>query len=239
MSEVARAWTDLLARRDVLILDVETTGLGDSAEVVEIALLDTAGRVVYDAPIMPQGRISKGASDIHGLTRKRLKELGVRPWPEHQTAIAEALGGASVVLAYNLDFDARMVNQTIERYGIPFDPGGRDGRCLMLDYAAWRGEPHEWRAGEYRWHKLQDAYRRECKRIGQQHRALADCRMALELMQAVVIAGDRPVRRNRPSAAECLISEAPSRVDPECLVTAFLLCAAFLIVLACLYLITL
>ena len=94
MSEVARAWTDLLARRDVLILDVETTGLGDSAEVVEIALLDTAGRVVYDAPIMPQGRIPKGASDIHGLTRKRLKELGARPWPEHQAAIAEALGGA-------------------------------------------------------------------------------------------------------------------------------------------------
>lgn len=211
MNGIASDWAGLLDQLDVLIIDVETTGLGDFAEVVEIALLDTAGRVVYDAPIMPQGRIPKGASDIHGLTRKRLKELGARPWPEHQTAIVEALRGVSMLLAYNLDFDARMVNQTIERYGIPFASFASKSRCLMLDYAEWRGIPHKWRKGEYRWHKLADAYRRECKRIGQQHRALDDCRMSLDLMRVVASKGDALAPKARRDIGGSGCSDAARR----------------------------
>ena len=174
----------------VLILDTETTGIDDRAEVLDIALLDTTGRVVYDEPIMPQGHIPASASAVHGLTRKRLHGFGTRPWPEVHGEVLEAIRGASVLLAYNLAFDTRLLNQTAERYHLPSGFLRRnpelDGRCLMLDYAEWRGEPNEWRAGEYRWHKLDAAYRRECKRVAQQHRALADCQMSLELMRAVV-----------------------------------------------------
>ena len=62
----------------------------------------------------------------------------------------------------------------------------RDGRCLMLEDAAWRMVLHGWRMGEWKLHTLEAAYAREIGgRVGQKNRALADCRMALALMRAV------------------------------------------------------
>ena len=72
----------LLNRPDVLVVDVETTGFGDRAEVLGVALVDTAGRVRLDTVSMPQGRIPADASNVHGLTRVRLRSMGARPWPE-------------------------------------------------------------------------------------------------------------------------------------------------------------
>ena len=186
------AWTGLLNRPDVLILDIEATGVSTRSEVVDIALIDTCGQVVYEGLVLPQGRIPRASSDLHGLTRERLKSLGATPWPEHHACITTALGRATVLLAYNLQFDIRLINQTAERYKMPSDPppGGsdsqRDGRCLMLEYAAWRKVPHGWREGEWKWHTLNTAYAREVgRRHRQHHRALEDCRMALALMRAV------------------------------------------------------
>ena len=74
---------DLFDRTDVLILDVETAGLGNRAEFLEIAIVYMTGATRYSAPVMPQSRISAKASDIHCLTRLRLRELNATPWPEH------------------------------------------------------------------------------------------------------------------------------------------------------------
>ena len=184
------AWTELLNRPDVLILDTETTGTSNRSEVVDIALIDTCGHVVYEGLVLPQGRISRDASDVHGLTLKRLKSLGAKPWPEHHASVATALRRAAVFLAYNLEFDIRLINQTAKRCNMPSClPGGsypqRDWRCLMLEYAAWRKEPCEWREG-WKWHTLEVAYAREVEGWhSQDHRALADSRMALALMRAV------------------------------------------------------
>ena len=45
----------LLNRTDVLVVDVETTGFGDRAEVLAVAVIDTTGRVLLDTVSMPQG----------------------------------------------------------------------------------------------------------------------------------------------------------------------------------------
>ena len=62
--------SDLLNREDVLILDTETTGLNENAEIV--AIVDTTGTTRYSAPIMPKGRIP--SADIHGLTQPEKAE---------------------------------------------------------------------------------------------------------------------------------------------------------------------
>lgn len=180
-------WCDLLGRGDVLILDTETTGLGATAEIVDLAVIDTAGRIVMDVPVMPKGRIPAPASRVHGLTRRRLAALKAKPWPHHHRALLRAIRGASVVCVYNLEFDMRMLMQTMGRHGLD-DRAWQNGVsevCIMLDYARWRRVPDPWRAGQYRWHKLGQAHRRECGPSKQGHRALADCRMVLELMRAV------------------------------------------------------
>ena len=58
----------MLNRTDVLILDTETTGLGLEAEIIEIAVIDTAGAVLVDTVSLPQDDVPKAASGIHGLT---------------------------------------------------------------------------------------------------------------------------------------------------------------------------
>ena len=52
----------------MLVVDVETTGFGDRAEVLAVAAVDTTGRVLLNTVSMPQGRIPTAASNVHGLT---------------------------------------------------------------------------------------------------------------------------------------------------------------------------
>jgi DNA polymerase-3 subunit epsilon len=181
-----------LDRHDVLILDTETTGVSKWSEVIDIALIDTCGRTVYDHLVLPQRSIPGAASRVHGLTRKHLEEFGAKPWTDHHASVVSALRRASILLAYNLEFDVRLIDQTIKLCNVPADtpPGASepslDGRCVMLEYAAWRKVPHEWQRGHWKLHSLQAAYSREVgSPMRQDHRALADCHMTLALMQAV------------------------------------------------------
>lgn len=184
---IATQWKGLLDRRDVLILDTETTGVGNRSEVLDIALINTCGREVYSAPVLPQGRIPGSASAVHGLTRARLRAMGAEPWAEHHAAVERCLAGGSVLLAYNLDFDLRLLGQTAERHGFGdvHLPTATKVRCLMLDYAEWRGVPHPWRKGEWKWHRLTEAAAYEGVGSVQSHRALDDAKLALAVMRAV------------------------------------------------------
>ena len=185
---VAREWNGLLGRRDVLIVDTETTGTGVEAEIVDIAIVDTTGKVVYAALVLPEGCIPSAASAVHGLTRSRLVAMGARPWVEHHAWVEWAMRDASVLLAYNLAFDVRMLKQIAKRHGMaPHLPAER--RCLMLDYAEHRGISHKWREGGYRWHKLDAAAAHEGVQGVQSHRALGDAQRALALMRAVAAQG--------------------------------------------------
>ena len=108
----------LLDRRDVLVIDVETTGLDARAEVLAVAVIDTTGRALLDAVSWPQGQIPSDASAVHGLTRARLRSMGARPWPEVHVEVADLLRHAAAVIAWNADYDRRLLHQTAERYGL-------------------------------------------------------------------------------------------------------------------------
>ena len=80
----AREWKPLLDRHDVLILDTETTGRSRSAQIVEIALLDTRGVVRINSLVMPAGRRRIGASS-HSRTHLPTIDRGAErgrgaPW---------------------------------------------------------------------------------------------------------------------------------------------------------------
>ena len=184
MSNISTEWAGLLNRRDVIILDTETTGLSKTAEVVGIALLNTRSEIVLDQHILPEGRITKKASEIHGLTRERLRSLEARPWPEVHEEFIAALSGATCLVIYNADFDLRLLRQTTEKHGLGL-PDLPNIRCAMRDYAAFRRVPDR-REGEWKWHRLEAAHNHETgEERTQQHRALDDCQMTLALMEAV------------------------------------------------------
>lgn len=74
----ACAWLEVNA----LILDTETTGLGDDAEVaevVELAVIDCAGAVLLDTLVRPSGRVPAEAAAIYGITDAMLADLARAP----------------------------------------------------------------------------------------------------------------------------------------------------------------
>ena len=174
--EAGPTFGELLNRQDVLILDTETTGLGKAAEVVEIAIVDTTGVTRLNTLVMPVGRISRDASDIHGLTRQKLRELKAQHWSDIHDHVCELLDGAAVVTGWNIPFDIRILEQTTEKHDLAlpwidtFD---------MLDfYRRTRGR---------RYNSLSNAMKDEgLTWAGPSHRAESDCRAVLAVMHSLV-----------------------------------------------------
>ena len=75
----AASWAAALVKRaDVLYLDTETTGLGNDAEIVDIAVIDSSGRIILNALVRPSGRIPREASDVLGSMIGWLRMRGPR-----------------------------------------------------------------------------------------------------------------------------------------------------------------
>ena len=86
-----------------------------------------------------------------------------------------------VVIAYNMDFDWRMLQQTASRFRLPaMRIGKRD--CAMKQYARFKGARHS-NGRNYVWHKLGAAAAQEGFQVAQAHDALNDARMTLALIR--------------------------------------------------------
>ncbi len=164
----AAAWAvTLLRRADVIFLDTETTGLDATAEIIEIAVIDVAGRTLLDTLVRPDGTIPADAARIHGIGDAMV--AGAPRWPETHRLLAPLLAGRTVVV-YNADFDHRLIRQMNHRFGLTLPDV--DWQCAMRQYAQFAAQWHE-RYGGYRWHKLDVA----ATRFGlpaSGHRARAD-----------------------------------------------------------------
>ena len=171
----------LLDRTDVLVVDVETTGFGDRAEVLAVAAVDTTGRVRLNTVSMPQGRIPTDASNVHGLTRVRLRSMGARPWPEVHRKLENLLGDASVIVAWNVEFDRRLLHQTAKRHDLTLPV--RAWRCAMEAETTARGPDAPYA-------KLSNAASRLGVSASGAHSALGDARATLAVVRALV--GDVP-----------------------------------------------
>lgn len=178
----AIAWAAALLRRtDVVFLDTETTGLDDRAEIVEIAVIDIAGRTLLDSLVRPDGRIPADAARIHGISDAMV--AGAPRWPAVFASLAPIISGRTVVV-YNADFDRRLVQQMNRRFGLGLP--GTDWQCAMRQYANYAAQWHE-RYGGYRWHRL-DVAAKQFGTPASGHRARADalaCRLVVAGMAGV------------------------------------------------------
>ena len=183
ISRQARAWLEANA----LILDTETTGLGDDAEVVEFAVIDCAGAVLLDTLVRPSGPVPDEAAAIHGITDAMLADAPT--WSAIHDRFCDLVEGRQVVI-YSHEFDVRVIGQTARRYGLPVPQGfdlviDQDRiHCAMQAYAEFHGE---WNAekGQYRWQKLSAAATQQGVTVTNAHRALGDCLMALGIVRAM------------------------------------------------------
>ncbi|MEQ1965604.1 3'-5' exonuclease [Xenorhabdus nematophila] len=109
-SVVAETWVNL----EPVILDTETTGLGERDQVIELAVTDIWGDVLLNTRLRPTVKISPHAMDVHGISEADLTNEPM--WPQIAPALAQLLSGRHVVI-FNSSFDSRLLRQTAGAFG--------------------------------------------------------------------------------------------------------------------------
>ncbi|WP_411753639.1 3'-5' exonuclease [Serratia sp. (in: enterobacteria)] len=179
----AQQWLD----QDCLILDTETTGLGDDAEIVEITIIDTTGKPLINTLVKPSKAIPAEATAIHGITDAMVMNAPL--WTEVCHKVGALMSGRTVVM-YNASYDARLLDQTDLIWGVIPDlkNGLADFQCAMRAYAEFYGQCSE--RGGYKWQKLTAAAEQQGIKIqGTAHRALSDCLTTLGVIKAMAANG--------------------------------------------------
>jgi DNA polymerase-3 subunit epsilon len=160
---------DLLSRTDWVILDTETTGLDWTAEVISISVIAPDGMSLLETLVKPQEKISAEASEVNHITDEMVTNAPT--FPDVYDRLCAVLNG-KLVVAYNVDFDQRMIAQTACRYDLPRERIPSEWQCAMLTYAKYAGEWSDY-FGSYRWQALPKG----------DHTAGGDCLATLELIQ--------------------------------------------------------
>lgn len=165
----ARIWARrLVQRKDWLALDLETTGLEESAEVVEIGAVGPQGETILDLLVRPSRPLVPLSMRIHGLTAATLEQA-----PRFENIypiVSRALVTRSVV-SYNSEFDRRILDCACQTAG--YDPFSCEWHCALAWYEKWRGfRP-----------RLSIACEIEGIGAQQEHRALPDAFLVWQLVR--------------------------------------------------------
>lgn len=125
VSAVALGWIS----GDGRVVDTETTGLGDDAQIIELAIGDTHGNILFKSRLRPTVSIEPEASGINGILDEHL--LGAPSWPEIASEVTALLEGRSVVI-FHAEYDRRLLRQTAAAFGMPDPwPESSTSRCAM------------------------------------------------------------------------------------------------------------
>lgn len=150
-------------------MDTETTGLDREAEIIEIAVVDTHGKVILQSFVKPGRPIPADATGIHGITNEMVQ--GAPSWPILWQSLRGLLVGRLVGL-YNADFDLRLMEQSMKNYRLPWNETFNVVDVMRV-YSDFRGEWDPYRRGK-KIFKLEEAGKHFNIAIPNAHRAAAD-----------------------------------------------------------------
>ena len=171
-----------------IFFDTETTGLNDDDEIVELAITDESGNTLYTQRFKPTQRMSAGASRITGITDDTLVDMPT--FASEIDDIKSVFLNADQSIAYNIEFDIRMLCQTCAKYDLSTAwIYHMRTRCAMLMYSNY---DYDWYDPEIRSrrYKLTDACKRMQIRVENAHSAVGDCIMTANLVRAMETSSD-------------------------------------------------
>lgn len=204
-------------RDNCLILDTETTGLGENDEIVEIAIIDTTGKPLINTLVKPSKPIPTEATAIHGITNEMV--MDAPQWKDIFPSVDALISGRTVVI-YNSQYDVRLLYQTNSIWDVTpeFKNGFTDFQCAMLEYAGFYGQRSD--RGGYKWQKLTAAAEQQGVIIeGAPHRALSDCLTTLGVIKAMEAGGYRHALHGITAQKAVDILNGLFQVDPAAITT--------------------
>lgn len=162
---------EALTNPTAIILDTETTGLDDEAQIIEITIITPAGEVLFNTLVKPTCPISAAARRIHGITDEMVADAPT--WREVWPGVARLIKQAGQVIIWNVEFDRRLMEQSCQAHRLRLPPWWMEIRwvCAMRAYARWYGQ---WSSKykDWRYHSL-----------GGGHRALEDCQAVIRRLE--------------------------------------------------------
>ena len=170
-----------------LFLDSETTGLDGQAELCDLAIIDAAGNILIDTLLRPTCPIPADATAIHGISNDDIAEAPniLQLWPTLAAILADT---SRPIIAYNADFDRRLILQSAQAHGLEASATDAALRthlhCAMLLYAEHYGDWNDYRRS-YRWQTLANACRQQQIQVTGLHRARADAEACRRLLLAI------------------------------------------------------
>jgi DNA polymerase-3 subunit epsilon len=164
---------ELFQRDNWIILDTETTGLGQ-AEVVQVGVVDHTGAILLDTLVRPTITIPQEAVDIHGITNEMVVDAPTFPeiYPELVRVSTD-----KEVLIYNAEFDISILKYCCKLHGLPLLGYSKRSDCVMEWWAQFCGEYDYDRYGGYKLQPLEG-----------DHSAVGDCQAVFTLLQGMAAA---------------------------------------------------
>ena len=174
--EAAKQWAqERLAESNTVILDLESTGLlreDPETEIAQICILDLQGRPLFSMLLKPSQPMNERVIDIHKISNEQV--INQPTFPQIAKIISFVLRNKHVV-AWNLDFDWKLLVHMFKKYDIP-KPEVAGLSCSMDKYSEWAGEWSTKKDG-FKWQKLPNFLGEEA------HDAQVDCRNTLKAIQ--------------------------------------------------------
>jgi DNA polymerase III epsilon subunit-like protein len=164
--------------KEPIFLDTETTGLGTSDEIIEIALVDHKGNILFQSLIHPTIPIPAESSRINNITNEMVQSAPYwhQVWPD-----VGALLQGKIAVIYNSEFDVRMMTQTHQAWRMPWKKTFMPV-CLMKLYAAFLGDWNSYK-NDFRFVTLEKAGQQCGIQIPNSHRATDDTLLAHALLK--------------------------------------------------------
>lgn len=101
-----------------VVLDTETTGIGDGHRIIEIGCVEVIERKLtgrhYHVYINPQRAIDEEAAEVHGITNEWLEEQGAPVFSQVVDEFRSFINGAQLVI-HNAPFDVGMMDAEFSR----------------------------------------------------------------------------------------------------------------------------
>lgn len=156
-----------------IILDTEATGIGKDDVVVQLAIINLDAKSLLNTYIKPLRRVnlSREAVALHGITHEML--IDAPHYKDIYSRIQKEIGEKGII-AYNADYDRRLLKQTAYQDGAPTIKAV--WHCAMLQYSRYRGQWNKKRQS-YTYQKLPDG----------DHSAVGDCKATLAVIKEMAI----------------------------------------------------
>ena len=107
---------------DCIVLDVETTGVYNNSDVIQVAglMLLEDGLSMFNRYCNTDQKISQGSYEVHGLSKKNLASLsGGKYFEDVAQELKDVFSRDLYVIGHGVNFDIRMMNNNLSKHGFP------------------------------------------------------------------------------------------------------------------------